>query len=249
MSSLHLPRRFYNQPQGAVRINWSNSITRGLVFAFDPKTNTSIPTGSPFHSGLSDTPIAGAASAPDRAAWPKGIGGTWASDRLTWFQGGTSTSDSGIVADRKITLLAIAAASQTASEGRVLGFGVSGGNSLFNVEHTTTWRFQVRNTAAVVTTLTGPSVSLNRPTVLVASINGMGGQMTLSADGGAEYTATAPTGTVNLYAATVGYLDRGTIEQMFSGIIGECYIWNRVLSSSERRSIAANPWQIFRVSE
>lgn len=35
MSSLILPRRFYSQPPGAVEIDWSNPITRGLFVAFN----------------------------------------------------------------------------------------------------------------------------------------------------------------------------------------------------------------------
>ena len=39
MSSLLLPRRFYNQPQGSVEIDWGNPVTAGLVSCFIPATS------------------------------------------------------------------------------------------------------------------------------------------------------------------------------------------------------------------
>jgi hypothetical protein len=48
MSCLLLPRRFYNQPQGAVRVDWGNPLAQGLVSVFLPGNNYDLVSKSPF---------------------------------------------------------------------------------------------------------------------------------------------------------------------------------------------------------
>jgi hypothetical protein len=231
-------------PLGPVKVNLAHPLADGLVFCYVPHGHLSIDVPSCITKGSAD----GRNTPPTARVIDSRCGalGLWSSNSLSWCQApGNSITDSGLVTNRTITFLAIARPSQTASEARVLGFRPSSTDNqvLINVEHTTAWRLQLRNTAGSFTNLTGPSVVVNKAAVVVASMDGTGGQITIAVDGGEEITGTGPGGTITTNAVTIGYLDRGSIEQPFAGGIGLCAIWNRVLPAGWRYSLGIDPMQ------
>lgn len=215
------------QPQGPVRIDWSNQLAGGLVFA---------------HFGATQLPVLGRK--------PTSILGTLAArtDRL-----GTSFEFSGSQALRfgyapaiptgtGATLLIVTSTDIGATAGICLSIG-SGGSStplvnlspyslFYRGDGGTTWN----------PTLTEPPKGV--PHVTTAVLNTGAGEKSLWLDGVKRQTSLTDIGAQSLNVAGIGY-SAGHGTGYHDGPIYLAVIFNRALSDAEVVDLSANPWQLF----
>jgi hypothetical protein len=239
-----LPRRqiWTQQPQGAVDIDWSNPLTRGLTYA------------TADGAGGADSSITSLGSVPKIAdRWGKGDYFDGSSQKIAKNSLVGRSLDLTVCVLHKSTVLPpngptychILASTTGASPadyyGWILMLGNGTGLPQFRVYQSINGTQDAECDAA-----TG-ALNDGKPHVTIATVFGeAGGAMTLDVDGKTVASSTHPTG---LYSRTnnlaIGKA-RHNFWGGFKGSIGAVFVFDRVLSAKERSSLSANPWQIFK---
>jgi hypothetical protein len=229
MASLILPSRLTRQPQQAARIDWSNPITRGLVFAHTP---TSLPNGSPLATRFG---IA--------AQRPKAI------PEFSEKPGSQNLPE--------VTLLGVAlrnGTNNTASNQyflRLRPTGNSNGTSLgigtepYQGMNQVRLAVQYSDFASVGITGNFPASPAAQQTVVIGTVSVAALTMNLWADGNVIATGAAQNKTLFTGATTafMGDAGGGGDNTGIPNLL--CAMWTRVLSAAEIKSITDNPWQLF----
>jgi hypothetical protein len=229
-----------SQPQYSVRPaqRW---IDRGLVFAYHGLSRRSVFTRGGITLGGADERNAGISG----RASSLGVGADYdgSTSAARWRVNGSGTTAP--FSSRDVTLVSTAVTDSTAvaAERRTLGF--AGNNStLFNLEiYEATARFQVRDILFASLTLNGGTVTTGRAFTLVGRRNGA--NLALFHDGAVYTSGGGPTGTLDIYGPTVGYLDRSSIEQVWDGWLGDQFIFDKPLTDAECQELQRNPFAVW----
>ena len=239
-----IPRRqiWTQQPQGAVEIDWSNPLTRGLTYATADGAGGAV---------SSITSLGSVPKIADR--WGKGDYFDGSSQKTAVDPLAGRSLDSTVVILHKSTVLppngpayCHVLASTTGSTsadyfGWILMLGNGTGFPLFRVYQSI---YGAQDAACDATT---GALNDGKPHVTIATVFGKaGGAMTLDVDGKTVASSTHPKG---LYSRTnnlaIGKA-RHDFWGGFEGSIGAVFVFDRALSAKERSSLSANPWQIFK---
>ena len=239
-----LPRRqiWTQQPQGAVEIDWSNPLTRGLTYA------------TADGAGGADSSITSLGSVPKIAdRWGKGDYFDGSSQKIAKNSLVGRSLDLTVCVLHKSTVLPpngptychILASTTGASAadyyGWILMLGNGTGFPQFRVYQSNS------GTQDAECDATAGALNDGKPHLTIATVyGGPGGAMSLDVDGKTVASSTHPTG---LYSRTnnlaIGKA-RHAFWGGFKGSIGAVFVFDRVLSAKERSSLSANPWQIFK---
>lgn len=230
MSSIILPSRFYSQPQGAVEVDWSNPLTRGLVSAIyygapmgesdiDPVSGLAVPWSD-------DTNITRNISSRGRTVkfWT-GL----TTSRLTTQNALPFTKDGSIVALVNPSSLASVNHNVVAAKGDQ-NFYLSFYDKKPYCKFTTTNHF------GTTTATVGKWYTLG------SSLFGGVGRLYL--DGRLEESA-ADTASITP-AAVFKYGNYSNNTLPFYGDMAFVAVFNRGLTGLEHRLLAENPWQLFK---
>jgi hypothetical protein len=246
MSNLLLPRRFYNQPQGAVAIDWSHPLLNQCIALQVFAPNLWNPT-------LELKGVVGtiAASGAQYITDPEGAGlflpqnGYWQMSP-TWNRSAITNQLTSALVYKFIS------DANSASQfvlGDTLANGAGGvtynwGHYFANTTNSHT--FYIHNGTTGVNTPLVPYVA-GRVHKLVGTYNG---STVASYFDGLKNTA-AQTGNVQALSADFALAANGwsNIAPQVSGVYYLHCLLNRCWSDSEALSFTHNPWQIFKVSE
>jgi hypothetical protein len=238
-----LPRRqiWTQQPQGAVDIDWSNPLTRGLTYA------------TADGAGGADSSITSLGSVPKIAdRWGKGDYFNGSSQKIAKNSLVGRSLDLTVCVLHKSTVLPpngptyshVLASTTGASSADYYGWILMLGNV------TGAPQFRVYQSAFggqdADCDATG-AINDGKPHLTIATAyGGPGGAMSLDVDGKTVASSTHPSG---IYSRTnnlaIGKA-RHDFWGGFEGSIGAVFVFDRVLSAKERSSLSANPWQIFK---
>ena len=239
-----IPRRqiWTQQPQGAVDIDWSNPLTRGLTYA------------TADGAGGADSSITSLGSVPKIAdRWGKGDYFDGSSQKIAKNSLVGRSLDLTVCVLHKSTVLppngptychvlaSTTGASAADYYGWILMLGNGTGLPLFRV-----YQSNIGTQDAECDATTG-ALNDGKPHLTIATVyGGPGGAMSLDVDGKTVASSTHPSG---LYSRTnnlaIGKA-RHDFWGGFEGSIGAVFVFDRVLSAKERSSLSANPWQIFK---
>lgn len=234
MQSLLIPRRWTSQPQYPAGIDWTNPITRGLVYTGTPDANPRLVA-------------VGVAS--------RGVGSMGRALQVNGSSNYYWEPFSGLISAAEVTVFSLAYIASNSNSGTNEFF--TGGNSgnanpfIALGNQGSGIGFRVRDTAGVDNTLS--SASLFTPAI---GTHAWAGVLSKSAsrlefwfDGSLNTSGTpnASTGAIALTNIAYGTLLRTSSGQGYANPVSiYCgYVWNRALTASELISISANPWQIF----
>jgi len=235
-----MSRTSTRQPQWAVRIDWSNPITRGLICAISAGSALEHVTGKPLS-------LSGAVRAPFRAGM--GVLSNGASSygyvdlpnkvcsEISLF---VLTSPTALALNREVFGLASMSAfnpivrintgNTTSSKIRFWLRG-DNGSTLNSANDSTNTAFVVDSLSALGISAKGNSGAVN------AYINGVVDPHST--------TTIADQWTIN--RASFGALSfQGGTMDFYAGHSTLGLAWSRILTAAEHKSIAANPWQVFR---
>lgn len=248
MSSLLLPRHFYNQPQGAVQIDWSNPLTQGLIHVFD---------GANYYDAMGS----------GRRIVPAGTGAIGPTEQGLALIG-NNTSASGSLA---IDLSPYRGFSYSGWVEVQPQAAVGADDMLFeytnNFNNTAgAFALDMKSASGFVDLLVRPTLSLYGTTrwatptagwhYITSSINQddstFSTQRKLYVDGILQtphsHSATGAL-TAGFPNSTLYLMSRGNASLYYAGKMAGFALHGRAISDSEAGELAANPWQIFRVSE
>ncbi len=238
-----IPRRqiWTQQPQGAVEIDWSNPLTRGLTYATADGAGGAV---------SSITSLGSVPKIADR--WGKGDYFDGSSQKIAKNSLVGRSLDLTVCVLHKSTVLPpngptychVLASTTGASSadyfGWILMLGNGTGFPQFRVYQSTVGGQDAECDA------TG-AINDGKPHLTIATAyGGPGGAMSLDVDGKTVASSTHPTG---LYSRTNNLAigkSRHDFWGGFEGSIGAVFVFDRVLSAKERSSLSANPWQIFK---
>lgn len=234
--SLMARPRWTRQPQGAVQIDWSNPLTRGLQCALSPYFEHA-KQRRPTYSGT----VAYSTRASGKSIDGNNAGLAYASvsgvgDPVTIMYAGSMT---------RSALTNVVAALGVSSGNQLIGFQFSSNaaNNRIIMRQTNAGGVTFREYGLNVTTASAEKVVLCGVVTGSSSIdaywNGKldNGTLTTGSSGSNTSFNTAALGGVQRAANT--YADTDNDGALF------CY-WNRALTASEIAAISAHPWQIFK---
>jgi hypothetical protein len=237
--SLLLPLGPRQQPQGALSINWANSVTRGLVFCWSAtQQNDLISQRRPTYSG----------TRPTREYGAEGIAQRFSADGRIQF-----TRDSRLDLTSQVSALVITRPVANASAftnfvfmkradgfnnpAYGMSFGPSTGYAIGLDVYDPGGVFVGINFAAGQSTYAAP---------FVASGTVQSGSQKLFIDGVVKSTAASTYTSLAASASHDIYIgDYTTSVNPYNGSVGLVCVWNRSLTDSEHQSLGTNPWQIF----
>jgi hypothetical protein len=239
MAALLLPSRLRQQPRGnAVRVDWSNTITQGLVIAVLPGSR----------GNLANNELLTQASGYTRDF--NRIGAVTTAESLKWPEPANS-SDVGAEYDLNI-LTAFVFGLQTSVQNAAATFARGQGSSTFNGWsigfHGGSNNGAEAEVCGQFLTPSGNFADVTTPTAALLTVDSTSG-LNLFCNGKLQNTGTYTTPTYQYSPGTGRGVIFGsktgpgnaTTNQLAIGLL-----WNRVLNSAEIASISANPWQIFR---
>ena len=249
MASLVIPRQLTSQPQGAVEIDWSNPLTLGLVFAWIPG-HPEITTGKLATTSLAS--IAGAVVGVAAANSPTQRNNEWDGTFCT-------TSDYAGTGDFTMAVLANPASSSAGVVEHLFAQKNDAGGSPYAqaclMAHSADDFSHAGGSVAFITyssTVSGvayPALCDGKYHLFMGKRYGTVMQMHID---GVPLTPVGRT-LLGITQASSRYVGVGCAgNQSTNGARdGSAFaaMWNRALSDAEAASIAANPWQIFKVSE
>lgn len=240
MSSLILPRRFTQQPQGPVEVDWSNPLTDGLIVAFS--------AGSGFRNIAASTELVKVGTPNLSAVTQEGVAANFA----LASNDGLSVGTSGIYNPSEQTIFVIA---------NPTSFGTSQGMMLFSRDSNTLGRsftldiynfssfgarYYVNGGGTLNTNELRENVAPTEKRYAVCATQ-IGSNAVLYLDGksvasSSEFQAIASsTGDTQIGRRTyVGYT------QSLNGTMPFAAMWKRALSPKEVAAVNNNPWQLFR---
>ena len=227
------PKRWTRQPQGAVEIDWSNPLTRGLQCALSPYFEH-VKNRRPTYSGT---------MAYGTSAFGRSLKGNNAGLAFVPVSG---------VSD-PMTMLYAGSINRTANPNLVAGLGSSTGSQVLAFQFSTT---QIGNKTILRQTSgdTNRFFNNNLNTVSAAKVALCAVATGASLD--VYWNGTLDNGSISIQStgdnsafdrACLGGIRRTGNTNADTGTDGAlfCY-WNRALTASEIASISANPWQIFK---
>ena len=238
-----LPRN--RQPTGGIapRIDWSNPITKGLVYADPGQFGRNLVTGQQ-SSALTGTKVQGSASGLVR-----GFGSTF----------GTGSTDANVTSlttnatHRTYIITVMRNGAGGGGFGRILDKRTGGAPSETILWSSSTSQLQygrVHTTANALWDFPVGTLPVGAPQVIGVSYDsGSTANDPLFYVNGAQQTAAesiTPSGTPvdNSDAYVIGNRTNDNARN-WDGWIGEVLIWDRILSPAEVLRVSQNPWQIF----
>ena len=235
-----IPSRINRQPQRAVRIDWRNPITRGLICAISAGSALEHVTGKPLS-------LSGAVRAPFRAGM--GVRSNGASSY------GYVDLPNKVCSE--ISLFVLTSPTALALNGEVFGLAsMSSSNPIvrINTGNTTSSkiRFWLRGDNGSTLNSTGDSTNtafaVGSLSAIGISAKGNNGAVNVYINGVVDPNSTttiANQWTIN--RASFGALSfQGGAADFYAGYSAIGLAWRRILTAAEHKSIAANPWQVFR---
>jgi len=231
MAYIILPSRRTRQPQGPVRIDWSNPLARGLA---------SFVSGSGYGSGLVQ-------STSPKTASQVGLANTFSGSQYA------RVTDGPVDHTGQVSFFAIAKCTNNTATNTLVSARVAGAADYFALDLSGT---EPSDPLRLVTSFGGSyaltyadnppynawtSYGCAKVTALVSMLY-VGGvsQSVRYANSG------SPTGGTVYPGACIGALEaNGTFTNYFNGDIAFGGIWNRLLTAQEFAALHANPWQIF----
>lgn len=235
MSGISNKRVWTRQPTGSVRINWSNPLTRGLIFAGDASTARNLVSGALVTNNNGALQVAS----------PLGLGRRFASASSQYL---SSSFPARTLTD--FTLFAFVNVDSFAAQQTIVYVGQAGSSTARAVLYSA--QFANRLSLNVVTGGNNPNVQAGtsvagRWYALCGTSNTVGSVHKLYFDGALQVIDT--TGSVNAItnADTVGIGARNNVTWgIYSNSTVLCpLVWGRVLSDAEVAEISRNPWQLF----
>ena len=239
-----IPRRqiWTQQPQGAVEIDWSNPLTRGLTYA------------TADGAGGADSSITSLGSVPKIAdRWGKGDYFDGSSQKIAKNSLVGRSLDLTVCVLHKSTVLppngptyshvlaSTTGASAADYYGWILMLGNGTGFPQFRVYQSNS------GTQDAECDATAGALNDGKPHLTIATVyGGPGGAMSLDVDGKTVASSTHPSGLYSLTNNLAIGKARHDFWGGFEGSIGAVFVFDRVLSAKERSSLSANPWQIFK---
>ena len=221
---------WFSQPPVGTPIDWSNSLTRGLVFAN---------FGTQVKDGVSKAGATFDGSAP-------GIGRTGAG-RVYSGAAGVRTRFPSPVSGGDLTLICVC---EPTTPANTVVFGIFNPNvtacSAY-LEFGSTTINAVWTDAANWVVATGPAFSANSRYVLAATFKAGGGCQLFVNGLLAASDATARTlyGLTDISLGAYEYYSSGTLySNFFKGLISRCEVFNRVLSKVEIAALSES-WQVY----
>lgn len=236
MSSLILPRRFTSQPQGALQIDWSNSITRGLVFASVPAINpVDLVTQSRF------TPV----GTPDMVAVRSGLGLATNTDRTFSF---ANTPNYNLTNSLSIFWFGVPRArinetdtvftKRSAWSTTGIPFGLT--YSLSPTGRLTKWDFYVignGNRISTDWTYAGDAAS---------ACGTWDGATQIFYEDGIQKASKATSGTITNNSTPIYFGTLSDGSEKSRAVHLSALVFSRALLDEEVKSLTNNPWQLFR---
>lgn len=221
------------QPQGRVRINMANPLSRGLVFAWVPANSTLLSSGS-----------------PTQVFTPMGSGLGTNSSNYVYSNSAPAFSLS------ECSITAILTPTNTNASGT---YAVSCGNStntiplflLGNGGSSGMLQFRVRDASNIDTQLqaTDPRWTNGTTAIVTGTRSASGATQSLYLQGGLlnQYTGVGAPVATTFDRFAIGGLLRSSFALGWVGTTSLVLIHNRALSPEEAQSLAVNPWQVFEV--
>lgn len=220
-----------SQPQGPVGIDWSNPITRGLVYAWIPSTDTLTKSG-----------------APTLTTNVKGVGlATNGSSSYEFSNSAPTFSLDECSVTAILTPIAVANSSSFAvcagNSGNsnplfMLGQGATAGQLAFRTRDAAGTDLEVKAAAgAWANGVTSVASGTRSKSAALQRVYSNGSQI------GASAVGTASATTFDRFA--IGCLLRSSAALFWAGATSFVAIHNRALSAAEVKSLSDNPWQIF----
>jgi hypothetical protein len=232
---LFLPRRLATaQPQQVARIDWSNSLARGLLRAyhFGHKGVDAVSGGAPWTLGASGGGTWGAAVAG------RGLAHTLATGRAQVNDG----LQNQITAELTVLILYTSTA---VAAGNDFLFASAGSDYNWGMYFGDTAQFFLKNTGGAGAATTGTPLTAGATRVYAATYAAGAGANNLKFyDSGRLTSSATQTGNVsqlNLPVSSQTWNGGNST----AGTLYVAYVWNRALSPAEVAAISANPWQLF----
>ena len=269
MSQLILPARFNKQPQSSFEVDWGNPITRGLVFAYN---------GAVSSLGVVDVVQQRRAIGVVGSAYPVGTGnGNMRSTKWGNGGSIVVARDTSLEPRSELTHavlfdwnLSVSPAyyqqiitktyNNDSSPYVSYAIGINPGSGVnvpfWTIANSSGVNYNTSNKGTTISNFT----NVGKPTLAIGTFNGAKDGTSAGSANLYEGTKIIATNGTTSWGTALGYDTSSTgdliiggkssasLDSPFAGNIYLALIWNREISTAERASLTANPWQIFRKS-
>lgn len=234
-----LPSPWVGVPLWAPRINWASPLARGLQYWYSAALSRDIALGA-----LPGDPFGAPTNTQSMTTRPSTRG------TLRVYSGTNGFKFPGALGSFTVgTVFAVARLSLDSTDETIAGWQTPTGNSLLRLEQgpTNDIRFQTRDAANnALNLVSSVTPAANSVYYMAGALDASGaGNQWIAVNGIVDNGSPGFSTTVNTQDLVTGYLDRGSFEQPFTGDIGDCGWWNRVLTVPELVALTTNPGQLF----
>lgn len=235
-----------NQPPAGTKIDWSNPLTKGLVFAALPKDGSMIDAVS----GRQPTNVGIPAEAVSSGRW---LARDYASTAVSAYDEWLMPELQDVLSAKPFSqcVLHLGGATSGSAQGMVGLYKVGGGNTWAAIrKNGDELEISERDTTHISVT-SGVSVSNNGtdlPYAFIGANHGPGAtDMEIFINGISGGVGTSGNATGDYDKITIGRWGDDSPSEPMSGGVGLHLVFvNKVLSAEEHKRLAENPWQIFK---